>query len=221
MIAALLVALLSGSVAAANKYVLVQANTLSLREKPSTKAKKIDSLITFQPIEVLERKGKDWAKVKTIKGKKGWVLSSYLTKNAFVWVNGDILNVRLGPGTKYDILLKLKDFRHLPLRVLDVASNGWLKIMDYEGSRGWIHYNLVKYKPTYVITRLNKLHNIRKGPGVENDILFQSERSVLFQVLKEKDGWLQIKHADGDTGWISSKIVFGWRDVKPPKKSDN
>jgi SH3-like domain-containing protein len=204
--------------AAANKYVLVKANSLTLRSKPSTKSKALEKLITYKPLEIIESKGKKWRRVKTPTGKTGWVLSSYLTKHAFVWIDHKALNVRRGPGTEYAILFKLEQYRHYPLRVLDVARNGWLKVMDFEGDRGWVHYNLIKSSPSYVIARLDKPHNIRKGPGVEHEEIFQALPEYIFEVLGEDKGWLKVKATDGDIGWISSKIVFGWRDVAPPAK---
>ena len=39
-----------------------------------------------------------------------------------------------------------------------------------------------------------------------------AQRGTTFQVLAEKDGWLKVKYEDGDIGWTSAKIVWGWLD---------
>lgn len=208
----LLAASLASLAAAANREVLVNADALSLRVKSSTSAKRIATLVTFQPVTVVETKGSDWTKVRTKDGKSGWVLSRYLTKTGCVSVKQKYVNARQGPGTEY---VKLFEFyKNYPLRVIDVASNGWLRVSDFDGDEGWVHPNFVKTKPVYVIARLAKC-NVRDGAGVDNELKFTAARGVLFEVLKEKDGWLNVKHADGDTGWLSAKIVFGWRDKKP------
>jgi SH3-like domain-containing protein len=184
--------------------VLVKAETLSLREKPDTKSKRLETLTNYDLVEIKNRQG-DWAQVQSKAGKVGWVLGSYLHTNAYVSVDNDTLNVRRGPGTNYSIVMRVS--RHYPFRVVD-RSEDWLLVSDFDGDKGWVSKKLVSFTP-YVITRLDKC-NIRQGPGTESKIAFTAERGVLFRVLNERDGWLNIKHNDGDEGWISAKIVFGW-----------
>jgi SH3-like domain-containing protein len=38
--------------------------------------------------------------------------------------------------------------------------------------------------------------------------VFQAEKGVPFKVLQRKGKWLQIRHADGDKGWIHQKLVW-------------
>ena len=213
-VSTLLVFLVAPSLVSAQKQVLVKANTLTLRAKPSVKSKALTSLITYQPVRVLERKGKDWTRIQ-VKDKKGWVLSRYLTQTGFVWVDHTKVNVRRGPGTEYARIMNYG--KYFPMYVLDVARNGWLKVMDFDGDRGWVHPNLIKHEPHYVITKLDEC-NIRQGVGTGQEIAFTATRGVIFQVLDEKEGWLRVRHADGDEGWLSAKIVFGWRDEKAPDK---
>ena len=205
----------------ANKHVLVKADTLSMRSEPKTSSKRLETLVTFQPVEIVETQDK-WSKVKTLENKQGWVLSSYLTPNAFVRVDNERGNVRRGPGTEYAVTMYLG--QNYPLRVLDIARNGWLKILDVEGDRGWIHPTLAKLEPNYVITRFAH-SNLRKEPGTETEILFTAEKGAIFEVLKNQstpDGkeWLFVKYSDGDTAWISSNIVFGWNEVDDPSPKD-
>lgn len=206
---------LVGMSAQAQDHVLVKADQyLTLRESPATNSKVIDRLVQFAPLKVLERKDKKWAKVETTDKKVGWVLAQYLSRTCFVRVDNDWMNVRRGPGTEYAVIMHYG--RNYPLRVLDVANNGWLKVMDVDGDRGWVHYKMVQYDPPYVITRM-KLCNVRKGPSTDNPIAFTTEAGTLLRVLEEKDGWLKVRYEDGDEGWISAKIVFGWLYVEEPK----
>ena len=192
----------------AGQMVLVTAKTsLSLRKSPSKQATRIVALPTHEPVEVLQRKDATWAKVKTAEGKVGWVLSRYLSKTGFVSIKLQKANVRRGPSTKYAIVMELG--RHWPLRVLDVASNGWLKVQDYEGDRGWVSPSIVVSDPVYVIATLETC-NVRRGIGTEHPVAFTCEKGVILKVLDEQKGWLKVRHTDGDTGWMSAKIVFGW-----------
>jgi SH3-like domain-containing protein len=200
--------------------VSVKAESLTMREQPDPKAKKVATLVTFQPVKIIETKDK-WTRVSTSEGKQGWVLSSYLSENAFIQVDSDRMNVRRGPGSEYAVIMTFG--RHYPLRVLDVASNGWLKVMDYEKDRGWVHPGTAKLSPKYIITRFAH-SNIRKTPGKDAEIAFTAEKGAIFEVLKvekQPDGkeWLNVKYEDGDQGWIAAGIVFGWDDVEDTTKS--
>ncbi len=194
--------------AGAQQGALVKADTLTLRGSASTSARSIAKLNKYQPVKVLERKN-EWARVRA-DGNEGWVLAEYLTRTGFVWIDHDKLNVRRGPGTEYAVIMNYG--RHFPVWVVDLARNGWILVQDYEGDKGWVHPNLVELEPPYVITKLGKC-NVRTGVGTEAAIAFTAERGVIFQVLEEKDGWLHVRHADGDEGWMSAKIVFGWLDA--------
>ncbi len=199
----------------AGEVMLVKAETLSLRERPSKSAKLVQTLYTYDPVELLGRDG-EWARVKAVSSdKSGYVLDEYLSANAFVSVDIDQLNVRVGPGTQYGIRMKVS--RNYPFRVVDRASSGWLRVLDFEGDQGWVSSKLVKFTP-YIITTLEK-SNVRDGAGENHQILFTAERGVLFKVLEENGGWLRVRHDDGDEGWISAKIVFGWLPVEVSKSS--
>lgn len=200
-----LVFLLSTSLGGAEIVLVKASNWLSLRAKPETSAERLQRLETYEPVKVISRRG-DWAQVEATSDRRGWVLAEYLSQTSFVTVNIDQLNVRTGPGTDHPV--KMKVGRHYPLYVVKATADGWLHVMDFDGDRGWISSNLISFDP-YVITQLPK-SNVRDGRGTENAIVFTAERGVVLKVLKEEKGWLNVRHADGDEGWISAKIVFGW-----------
>ena len=206
--------LLAPTLAPAQKAVLVKAESLTLRGKPSKTAPAITKLVTYQPVSILSH-DKEWTQVKTTQGQTGWVLSSYLTSSAFVLSDQETLNARRGPGAQFELWIEYKR-KNLPLCVLDVASNGWLKVMDYEGDRGWISPKAVKASPHYVIVRREN-SNIRKGVGATQELAFVAEKGVILEAVEEKEGWLRVRHTDGDEGWISAKLVFGWLDEEDSK----
>lgn len=204
---ALLASLLAASAALGRaENVLVKADSLTLRAKPDAKADKVAALAAYDIVNVKKRQG-EWAQVDAADKKSGWVMSNYLAQTIFVSVDADKLNVRQGPGEKYDVVLKFS--RNYPLKVLDRADGGWVKIADCEGDQGWALAKYLSFAP-YVITNRDKPANIRKGPGTDSEIAFTSDKGVVLKVIEEKTGWLRVKHQDGDEGWISAKIVFGW-----------
>ncbi len=118
-------------------------------------------------------------------------------------VAADIANIRSGPGKKYEILWKVEKYH--PLQVLKKEGR-WYQFRDFEGDMGWIHASLLYGTPA-VITKSEKC-NIRSGPGTQFKILFAVEQGIPFKVLKRKDKWIQIRHADGDQGWIHKSLVW-------------
>ncbi|MFP4225617.1 MAG: SH3 domain-containing protein [Desulfobacterales bacterium] len=116
-----------------------------------------------------------------------------------------VANIRSGPGQDHDVLWKTE--KYTPIEVLDRDQSGdWIYFQDYEGTKAWIHKNLVRDIDA-VITKKGTC-NIRSGPGKDHDLRFQAEKGVPFKVMRRKGDWIQIKHVDGDTGWIYKDLVW-------------
>ncbi len=118
-------------------------------------------------------------------------------------VSSKIANIRSGPGTGYEILWKVESY--YPISVLK-KSGSWINFRDFEGDEGWIHTSLVQKKPT-IITVKNKC-NVRTGPGMSHEIIFTVEKGIPFLIVNRQKSWIQIKHADGDRGWIHKSLVW-------------
>jgi SH3-like domain-containing protein len=118
-------------------------------------------------------------------------------------ISADTANIRSGPGTEYEILWKVEKYH--PIVVLETRDS-WYHFRDFEGDRGWVHKSLVDNIDT-VITK-NEINNIRSGPGTDYKILFSVEKGIPFKVIKREGNWIQIRHADGDQGWIYAGLVW-------------
>lgn len=112
-------------------------------------------------------------------------------------------NVRSGPGTDHAMLWRME--KYTPLNALS-RHGDWIFFEDFEGTRGWMHADLVDKTPT-VITRAD-LCNIRSAPGTDGEVIFQAEPRVPFKVTGRKGQWINIQHADGDKGWIHESLVW-------------
>lgn len=141
----------------------------------------------------------------------GWMLvfiflfSTLAVAGERLAVSVSVGNIRSGPGQNYEVLWKTE--KYTPIEVLERDQSGnWCYFQDYEGTKAWIHKKLVRDIDT-VITKTG-MCNIRSGPGTNHDLQFQAQEGVPFRVLKRKGGWIQVKHADGDTGWIHQKLVW-------------
>lgn len=118
-------------------------------------------------------------------------------------VKSDIANIRSGPGVKFELLWQVEKYH--PILVLE-KKEGWYRFKDFEGDEGWIHKTLVDKTET-VIVRVRRC-NIRSGPGTQYDIAFAVDKGIPFKVLKKEGRWLNVQHADSDTGWIFNSLVW-------------
>jgi SH3-like domain-containing protein len=118
-------------------------------------------------------------------------------------IKSDIANIRSGPGTDTEVLWQVE--KYYPLEVVHKQGD-WYLFKDFEGDEGWIHKSLVAPLDTVVVKGDNC--NVRSGPGTDNEIRFVAERGIPFKVLKRQGDWVEIQHADGDTGWIHKNLTW-------------
>ncbi len=118
-------------------------------------------------------------------------------------VTSPIANIRSGPGTNHAVLWQVEKCH--PLQIIE-KSGDWYQFEDFEGDRGWIHKSIVGPVST-VITKKPDC-NIRSGPGTKYPIVFIAEQGIPFMVLRRQGKWIEIRHADGDSGWIHHSLVW-------------
>lgn len=139
-------------------YVSV-SSSLNMRSEASTSGSILASLKNNDRVQVIEKNGNGWSKVKTDNGKTGWVSSKYLVSSPSnsgntsnqdnsssqdnsteasgkVKVNTSSgLNVRKGPGTNHPIVGSLAGGSVVEVKE---KSGGWVKVILSNGSTGWI-----------------------------------------------------------------------------------
>lgn len=118
-------------------------------------------------------------------------------------VSASLANVRANPDTASDTLWRME--RYHPLVVLE-KKGPWVRFRDFEGDEGWMHRSLLDKTPTIII-KVSRA-NIRSGPGKSHSLVFDAEKGTPFKVLKKEGRWLQVQHADGDTGWVFDALVW-------------
>ena len=118
-------------------------------------------------------------------------------------VKAETANIRAKPDTNSDTLWQVE--KYYPLLILE-KKDSWYRFKDFEGDMGWIHSSLVDNTPT-VIVKVDRA-NIRADAGTQYDLIFDAERGTPFKVLEKKGRWIKIQHADGDTGWIFSSLIW-------------
>ena len=121
--------------------------------------------------------------------------------------NAPNVNIRSGPGTNYEILWQAGQY--YPLNILEKKGN-WYYFSDFEQDKGWIYVTLVSDIPSLVV-KVDEA-NVRSGPGKKYPLVFKALKGVSFKVLKTKGNWVQVKHGDGDIGWIYRSLLWGYTE---------
>jgi SH3-like domain-containing protein len=125
-------------------------------------------------------------------------------------INGEKVQLRSGPGTKYSAKWEYGD--GFPLRVL-TQKGSWVKVKDFENDTGWVFKKYLTSKP-HLIVKVNKGKkkkvNIRSGPGTRYKTVGKAYYGVVFETLEQKKGWAKVKHESGLTGWIKRSLLWGY-----------
>lgn len=169
-----------------------------------------------------------------------FVLSVFLVLGAakpvlaaeIVVVQGDVVNLRSGPGTNYQITSKVT--RGTRLELLG-KSGDWYKIAYAGGKTSWIAGWLVRIEnvtagqpqaepPSRGGASLGKqtavvqgdVVNLRSGPGTNYQITSKVARGTRLEILGKSGDWYKVAYAGGKTSWIAGWLVKVENSSPPP-----
>ena len=97
--------------------------------------------------------------------------------------------------------------RFMPLEVL-VKLDKWTKVRDSEGSIGWVENNAIGDRRFVQVAAATA--EVRAGSGAGAPVVFEAQRGVLLEVTSPAaDGWIGVRHRDGQAGVVRSNQVWG------------
>ncbi len=123
----------------AGERVSVIKEIANVRALPSTTSDTLWQVEKYHPLQVLEKKGK-WYRFRDFEGDTGWIHSSLVGKVSTVIVRVRRANIRIGPGTKYDLAFDAD--KGTPFKVLETKGR-WKKVQHADGDEGWIFNSLI------------------------------------------------------------------------------
>ena len=111
-----------------------------------------------------------------------------------------------GLSTKANKIFILSRFR--PVEVL-VKLDKWTKIRDAENAIGWMENAFIGDK-RYVQVSSNSAE-IRLAPNTNAATVFEAQRAVVLEPTgpATADGWLPVRHRDGQAGFVRVGQVWG------------
>jgi SH3 domain protein len=109
------------------------------------------------------------------------------------------------PSTKADRLFVAS--RYYPFEVL-VKLDQWTKVRDVNGEVAWVENRALGDRQTVMVTV--PLADVRAGPNANATLVFEAYKQVLLEVLEPAaDGWVKVRHRDGQQGYIRVAHVWG------------
>lgn len=119
-------------------------------------------------------------------------------------VTGSVVNIRLGPGTTYEIAGSI--YKDAEVEVLQ-TSGEWHQI-KYNGSRtGWVHSSLLSVKTPILLQVTGETVNLRSGPDTCNSKVGQVSKGDILELVDVYDDWYKVKTADGTVAYVAAFLV--------------
>jgi SH3-like domain-containing protein len=109
------------------------------------------------------------------------------------------------PSAKADRLFVAS--RHYPFEIL-VKLDHWTKVRDANGEVAWVENKALGEQAMVMVTV--PLADIRAAPNAQSALVFEAYKQVLLEVVEAPaDGWLKVRHRDGQQGYIRVAHVWG------------
>lgn len=97
--------------------------------------------------------------------------------------------------------------RNLPVEAV-VKVEGWVKVRDSGGTLAWVEEKELSDK-RYVIVMAPQAE-VYQAANVNSPLVFQAQQNVVMELLEPAaNGWVKVRHRDGQTGFIRTNQVWG------------
>ena len=95
-----------------------------------------------------------------------------------------------------------------PVEVI-VNLGQWLKVRDQLGSLNWIESKNLASKRTVLVTKKTE---IKSAGEISSSLVATVDKDVVLELISNanKNGWIEVKHRDGLTGFILATDVWGF-----------
>lgn len=96
---------------------------------------------------------------------------------------------------------------NLPVEAV-VNVEGWTKVRDSSGAMAWVEQSMLSTRRFVIVTV--PMADVYPAADGNSNVLFQAEENVVLEWLNsDMPGWVQVKHRDGQTGYVRSSQVWG------------
>lgn len=97
--------------------------------------------------------------------------------------------------------------RSYPLEVI-VNLEAWVKVRDHAGALSWIEKKALSDKRMVLVTA--PAAEARQRPEEVAPAVFSAAQNVALELVEiAPNGWLRVRHSDGETGFVRAASVWG------------
>ena len=97
--------------------------------------------------------------------------------------------------------------RYYPFEIL-VKLDQWAKVRDVNGEVAWVENKSLGDRQTAMVTV--PLADVRAAPSAQAPLVFEAYKQVLLEIVEPPaDGWVKVRHRDGQQGFIRVAHVWG------------
>jgi len=109
------------------------------------------------------------------------------------------------PSTRADRLFVAS--RLYPFEVL-VKLDQWTKVRDMNGEVAWVENSALGNRATVLVTV--PLADVRAAPNPQSPLVFEAYKQVILEIVEPAaNGWIKVRHRDGQEGFIRVAHVWG------------
>ena len=225
---------------AASSYIQTDAplgaayttDSLNLRAGPGTGYDVIDVMPSGAALKITGSYNKGFYPVR-YQGEKGWASADYLTTNSGSSGGGGgrrggssiigkimqttrRLNLRAGPGTKYDVILVMPE--GASVKITGGYNKGFYPIR-YNGTKGWAWADNLRTEAdwSYGIGEVYTTDwlRLRTGPSSDSGVILTMSPGTVLDVTGEYNNGYYPVDDNGTSGWASTEYLAQGSDVSP------
>jgi len=97
--------------------------------------------------------------------------------------------------------------RYYPVEVV-INIDAWVKVRDQAGDLSWVEKKALSDRRTVVVTAA--LADVRQAPSEQAALVFQAQQGVALDIAEpQTGGWVKVRHAGGQVGYLKITQVWG------------
>ncbi len=94
-----------------------------------------------------------------------------------------------------------------PFEIL-VKLDKWIKVRDINSAISWVEAGNIGEKRTLTVTQAGA--EVHEKPEAASKTIFKADKDLLLDFVENvPNGWIKVRHRDGEAGFINSKQVWG------------
>jgi SH3-like domain-containing protein len=97
--------------------------------------------------------------------------------------------------------------RLYPVEIV-INIDNWVKVRDQVGDLAWVERKTLSEKRTVIVTAA--FAEVRQAASDQSAVVFQAQQGVALDIVEPPaGGWVRVRHAEGQSGYLKIGQVWG------------